>query len=99
MFLQLPKHDCIFALKQQVKELSDQLEQQRIDFQFRQSRLEEYVRRHESGDRISWSRLLTEKAVNSGTDTFRTSKTPRVPVQRVFMATSQTPEPAKRTMH
>ena len=76
-------------------DLSDQLEQQRIDFQFRQTRLEDYVRRHESGDRITWARLLSEKAL-SGTDTFRTSKTPRVPVQRVFQPQS---EPAKRAWH
>ena len=56
--LQLPKHSCIQALKQQVKDLSDQLEQQRIDFQFRQTRLEEYVRRHEAGDRISWGSVV-----------------------------------------
>ena len=92
MCVQLPRHDCIQALKQKVTDLSDQLEQQRIDFQFRQTRLEEYVRRHEAGDRITWARLLSEKAL-SGTDTFRTSKTPRVPVQRVFQSQS---EPAKR---
>ncbi len=66
-------------------DLASQLEQQRIDFQFRQSRLEDYVRRHEAGDRVTWARLLAEKVpVVEGADTFRSSKNPRVPVQRVF---------------
>ena len=73
------------------------MEQIRVDFQFRQGKLEEYVRRHESGDLVSWPVLLVEKGnLGQGTESFRSAKTPRKPVPREFVTS---PPPSKRKVN